>query len=99
MPAITQSHRARWSEPVRRSPATRLSPRSIWRNAHCIGRRAAYASLDAASGATTLAGPNRRDDIKEAVSTGENVRRPLPISLTTAVRMIKGVGPQRAELL
>src|SRR5271168_27150 len=44
--------------------------------------------------------PHPRDGIKEvAMSTAAVTRRMPPLTLFTEVRMIKGVGPQRAELL
>src|SRR6201987_807694 len=44
--------------------------------------------------------PYSRDGINElAMSTAAVTRRMPPLTLTTEVRMIKGVGPQRAELL
>ena len=47
-----------------------------------------------------MSAPHPRDGIKElAMSTAAVTRRMPPLTLFTEVRMIKGVGPQRAELL
>src|SRR5713226_5241999 len=42
---------------------------------------------------------SRREWYKEDVSSAWRVHLPMVMNLTTEVRMIKGVGPQRAELL
>jgi ATP-dependent DNA helicase RecG len=55
--------------------------------------------LDASILAAALAGGAAGDDIKEEASTCHGLRGRMALTLTTEVRMIKGVGPQRAELL
>jgi len=56
MPATTQRMSVRLSEPVSRSLGKAASFRPIARTAHCIGRDARYASLDASNLAVAFAG-------------------------------------------
>ena len=76
---------ARLSEPVNRASANGASL-----NCFGLSQRPTLSDTQARGASFTKSGAYAGDDIK---------KRAMTISLQTEVRMVKGVGPQRAELL
>src|SRR6266851_1866646 len=90
IPAATHKTSARFSEPVRRSPANGTSPLKT--------RNLTLSVRTPTEQVSQLPYLRCGNDIKR-MRPMNSVRSPMAMNLSTEVRMIKGVGPQRAELL